>query len=166
MELEQVSIADIYLGEASIADIRASASPDVINVLATTDQGTLAALQTTAAIARQRRLRIVLLVPDIVPFGIPINGSGHDRAALTVSYRDLAARVGADASVRTCPCRDARHVSSRLLLPQARIVLGGRRGRWHRSPEEQLAVELALEGHHVTFVDVDSGEARGMGVQS
>jgi hypothetical protein len=136
-----------------------SSPPEVVHVLATTEQGTLAALQKAAVIARSLHAEVVILVPDIVPYGTPLDRKRHDVAALTASYRDLALRVGLHASVRICPCRDVRHISGRLMLTGARIVLSGRHRRWRFTPEEQLARELTAEGQRVTFVDVDTGRS-------
>jgi imidazolonepropionase-like amidohydrolase len=138
------------------ADLPAAADA-VIHVFATSEQGTLAALQQAAAAATSRHAKVVVLVPTMVGYGLPLRSSNDEVDALTASYRDLAARVGLDVAVRICPCRDAAHVSARLMLTGARIILGGRRRHWPATAEQQLARQLACEGHHGTFVDIETG---------
>ena len=136
------------------------AEADTINVLATTEDGTRAALGQAAQMAQFLKLPVVILVPHIIPHGVPLEGSGDDPTALGEAYRRLASQAGIEAKVRTCRCRDVRHIPGRLLLARARVVIGGHRRRWRSTEEEQVARALAGEGHRVTFVDVETGQSR------
>ena len=141
-----------------------------LTVFATNERGTLAALQHAKSITARSPSPVLVLVPELVEYGTPFrarrvngngNGNGHENGngtgSVERSFRDLASRVGLDVAIRTCQCREPKHVSGRLGLAPSRIVLGGRWRGWLATSEQQLARELACDGHDVTFVDVDTG---------
>jgi hypothetical protein len=130
-------------------------------VFATSERGTAAALQQASLLSPN----IVLLVPRIVDHGAPLDGADDstESKALADLYRDLASRAGVNASIRVCACRDARHLTGRLMLQTSRIVLGGRWKSWLSTPEQKLARELASEGHDITFVDHETGHTHHPG---
>jgi hypothetical protein len=131
-------------------------------IFATGEQGTLAALQHAASIAKSSG--IVIVVPRVVGYGAPMEPCDQAEAdSIARSYMDLAGRVGLHASVRVVTARDARHVGGRMALEPSRILVGGRWRGWRATPEQQLGCELAADGHDVTFVDVETGQARSMG---
>jgi hypothetical protein len=41
-----------------------------------------------------------------------------------------------------------------MLISDAHIVIGGRRGGWRLTPEERFAEALARDGHRVVFTEV------------
>ena len=98
--------------------------------------------------------------PSIVPHGIALNRAEVDVDQLGAPYRRAAFQAGIDAEIRVCPCREIRHIPSRLLLVRARFVIGGQRRRWRSSEEERVARELEREGHQVTFVDLAAFQPR------
>jgi hypothetical protein len=137
-----------------------------LNVIATTERGTLAALQHAAALARSTRAGVTILVPHVLGYGAPLDRQAiaNDIGDIAASYRDLAARVGLDAAIRICPCREPRHMVGRLMLENARLVLAGRWRQWLATAEQRLARELACDGHDVIFVDIATGLVREEGI--
>ena len=127
-----------------------------LHVIATTCTGTVSALKAAQQIADTRRARVVLLVPRVVSFTLSLDQPDEDPVAIAESYRTIVDQAGIEANVRVCFCREPRDVFGRLLIDNADVVVGGRRGRWWPSPEERLARRLTAEGHHVTFADVET----------
>jgi hypothetical protein len=126
----------------------------VVHVIATTEEGTQRALSAAAHLANERGTRVVVLVPHVVSFALPVGRSSEDPAAIAAPYRALVSAAGVDATVRVCFCREPQHVFGRLLTDQAEVVVGGTRRRWWPSREERLARDLAGRGHRVTFADI------------
>lgn len=135
--------------------------PNSVIVFATGEQGTLAALQQAALVHGARTL---VLVPYCVSHGSPLAVPPEEAERLAASYRDLALRVGLHVDVRVGACREARHLAGRLMLKPSRILIGGARRSWYPTREQQLARELACDGHDITFVDVRSGQPMSAGV--
>jgi hypothetical protein len=135
-------------------------------VFATSHDGTSAAFRHAATITDGATRKVVLLVPRIVEYGSRLNGScaPEEVEILTAPFRALARRAALDVTVRCVGARAPRHLPGRLLLAHARIIVGGPRGGWRRTPEQQLARDLACDGHDVTFVDVKSGQPHAIGV--
>jgi hypothetical protein len=127
---------------------------DAVFVLATSEPGTQRALRCARSLAQPEGAPLVLLVPVETPYG-PVPQTVPASCPEVEHFRQLARQTGFDVTVRPCSCREAQHVFGRLLIDSARVVIGGRHGHWRRSPEERLAKILQLEGHDVTFVDVD-----------
>jgi hypothetical protein len=124
-------------------------------VLATSEAGTQHALRCARSLAQSDDVPLVLLVPVETAYG-PVPQRVPASCAEVEHFRRLARQTGFDVKVHACSCREAQHVFGRLLIDAARVVIGGRHGHWRRSPEERLARTLQLEGHDVTFVDVDA----------
>ena len=147
-----------------LVDLQEDAAPPCagarLYVLATDEAGTRAALKTVVCRAASSGRKVVILVPSIVPSGVALNGGAHDQPDVSAHYRRLAALAGMNADVRICRCRDATHIPSRLLLTHAEFVIGGHRGRWRCTSEEQLARQIERQGHRVTFADVDALRVR------
>jgi hypothetical protein len=126
-----------------------------ITVVYTTQEGTLAALKTAAALARDLNARLGLIVTEVVPFRLPI-----DRPRVSVDFLKgrqdaLVSKAGLareEIRVQICVCRDTKETLGRLLPTPSLVVLGGRRGPWP-SREQRLQTFLSRLGHHVIFVD-------------
>ena len=133
--------------------------PATIHVIATTKEGTRAAL------ARSKQLsaapidaRVILLVPRIVSLESPPDGP-EEVARISEQYRQLAAEAGVDASVRLCVGQRYRDVFRFMLGKEASVVVGGRRRWWWHTAEQDLERELRRAGHSVVFADVAKGLA-------
>jgi hypothetical protein len=124
--------------------------PLQVQVIATTDEGTRAAL------AEARHLnagRIVVLVPRMVSH-LTWPGSPREDGRITEQYRDLVSEAGVAATVRLCVCRHLADVFRWMVGAQSVIVVGGRRRWWWPTPAQQIARYLEKRGHRVVFADV------------
>jgi len=127
-----------------------------VYVVATTGEGTQCALLAAQRLAAGLDARIIILVPHVVSYVVPLESPNEDPTVLIDEYRALAARAGVDASVRLCLCRRPIDVFKTLLSERSTIVLGGHRGRWWPSAAQRMAHELRREGYDIVFVEVGS----------
>jgi hypothetical protein len=129
-----------------------------IAVVYTTQDGTLAALKTAAALARDLNPRLGLIVTEVVPFRLPIDQPRVSVDFLKKRQDELVSEAGLtgdEIRVQICVCRDTKETLGRLLIAPSLVVLGGRRGLWP-SRERRLETFLSRLGHHVVFVDAGS----------
>src|SRR5262249_2235055 len=100
-----------------------------IFVLATTQNGTLAALRQAFTMAGAAG-RVLLVGPRIVEYGTPLHGhcAGSVLEVLTGPSGALARRAGLEVAVRCAVAREPKHLPARLLLEHARIIVGGTPG--------------------------------------
>ena len=125
-----------------------------VQVIATTDEGTRAALAEARLLsAHLIPARVVLVVPRMVSSLTPPAGPGED-ALITEQYRVLVSESGVAATVRLCICRQLADVFRWMVSTQAVIVVGGRRRWWWPTPAEQVARYLKRKGHRVVFAEV------------
>jgi hypothetical protein len=127
--------------------------PQQVRVIATTEAGTRAALVEAGRVASQLNpSKVVMLVPRLAPSLASIE-SPDDDATTVATYRQLARRVGVDATVNL-----------RWLLPRGCVViLGGRRRWWWPTREQRTADWLKNRGHRIVFADaskIDVSERR------
>jgi hypothetical protein len=127
-----------------------------VHVLATSVDGTRAALATAIPLARGSRGRLVVLVPQIVPYPLAVDGPTDATAFTERRYRDLVEEVDGDAEVRVCLCRALRDVVQ-AIPPASTVVVGGRSGGVMASREERLARRLTRLGYHTVFAAVTVG---------
>ena len=128
-------------------------------VLATTEEGTVLALRKAMAEANETGSAVRLLVPVVTPVGESPRATEQRVAALRTQYAAVLGRTGLAAELSLCVCIEPRHVPARLLLTNARILVGGRRRAWWPTREERLARRLASEGHLVAFCELQSAPA-------
>ena len=127
-----------------------------VTVIATTEEGTTAALNAARWLATDLDARITLLKKEAVPVRIPL-----DRPPASIKFtmnqqHSLVLRSSArekDVEIQIRLCRDCDSGLQRLLLRRALVVIGGKR-HWWLSGEERLERVLRRLGHHVIFVDV------------
>jgi hypothetical protein len=96
--------------------------------------------------------RIRLLVPHIVPYGVPL-----DKPLVATPFLERRFRLMVDdLDVETCVdirlCRDEWQMLHKVLAPKSVVILGGRRSRWWPGAESRLAKKLIRAGHHVLLV--------------
>jgi hypothetical protein len=124
-----------------------------VQVIATTDAGTRAALLEARQLARRLNLaNIVLLVPRIAASPAEIDAPEGDTSRVE-RYRQIADAAGVDAVVRLCVCdtvSDAFH----WMLPRACIVVvGGHRRWWWPTPEQRIAGLVKKTGRVTVFAE-------------
>ena len=128
-----------------------------INVIFTDHQGTLSALRTAGALAHQLQAHIILLVPRVVPYALPLASPPVSIQFTERWLLDLAHRGGQGPmviSVQVYLCRDRRLSLLDALKPQSLVVVGGRAG-WWPTKETKLARMLHFAGHQVIFAGLE-----------
>jgi hypothetical protein len=124
----------------------------IVQVIATTVEGTRAALATAVPLALGSLARLVVLVPRIDPCPAAGDEPADFTDFLVKRYQDLASGFGGEATVVVCACRRLSDMAAWVVDPDATIVVGGRSGRWLMSPEERLASRLTRSAKRVIFV--------------
>ena len=126
-----------------------------LTVIFTTAEGTAAALRTAARLARGLEASVWLLVPEVVPHGLPIGcppvALEHTRQTALALVSGFVAQ-GDDVRIEICLCRSRRECIAGAVSPQSVILVGGR-ARWWPRPERRLERSLRALGHEVIFVE-------------
>jgi hypothetical protein len=125
-----------------------------VNVLYTDVPGTLAALRKAGELAANLRARIQLIVPEVVPYPLPLFRPTVSREFSERRFRTLAKGLHIDTQVRICLCRDRERLLADALPPRSLIVIGGRK-RWWPTAEQALASRLCRCGHEVIYTQVE-----------
>jgi hypothetical protein len=125
-------------------------------VLFTTVQETLLALRKAASLASHLNARIEILVPEIVPYPLPIDRPSVAPSFLAHRYRTVVQQSGIDTDIRVCLCREPRTALTAALKPGSVIVIGTRL-RWWPTKEVRLSRWLEGQGHRVVVVDRREG---------
>ena len=130
-----------------------SAASRQLQVIATTDAGTRAALLEARHLARRLRFAdIVLIVPRIAS-SIASLDAPETEAATIEKYRGLASVSGVDATVRLCVCETVRDVVQWMVPRGCTVVLGGQRRWWWPTPEQRIADLVKRSGHRTVFAE-------------
>jgi hypothetical protein len=127
-----------------------------VTVIATTAEGTTAALHAASWLAVDLDARITLLKMEVIP---PQFLADYPTEILECNTRQQFLLIpGAGATeeevfLRTCLCHDLASGLQHTLRRRALVVIGGRK-RWWSSGAEKLEIALRRLGHHVIFIDV------------
>jgi hypothetical protein len=121
-----------------------------IAVVFTSIESTLSALRTAAALANRLRARITLMVPQVVPYPLPLNTPPVPLEFSERRFRVLAEKSPVETAVRICLCRNRLQALTAALTPHSLVVIGDRRG-WWPTEEKRLARQLRRAGHEVVF---------------
>jgi hypothetical protein len=123
-------------------------------VVFTSVESTLAALRKAGALADRLSGRITLLVPQIVPFPLPLTSPpvlldwNEDR------FRVIANESPVETAVWIYLCRDRLETLRTVLSPRSLVVVGGHK-RWWPTAEKRLARQLGRTGHEVIFNETE-----------
>jgi hypothetical protein len=154
LEVKMATLQRIPLSETPIAPAISGPCRGLeITVLHTTTEGSLQALKAAAELARGVGADIRLLVPQVVPFPLPLDEPQVSVEFAQRRFRTVAADAGVDTRVDIRLCRDKEQMIRSALPPHSVIVLGGRRGWWPTS-EARLAKRLERLGHSVVFANL------------
>jgi hypothetical protein len=126
-----------------------------VTVLFTKVPATLRALKMAAELAHNLDGRIRLLVPQVVPYPLPL-----ERPAVSTEFnrrriRTLASQGSIDTRVELCLCRDRYEALCQALEPDAPVVMGVRPS-WWPTAEKALIRKLRRKGYNVILVDSGS----------
>ena len=125
-----------------------------IAVVFTAVETTLAALKEAGALAESLGAQITLLVPQVVPYPLPL-----ESPPVLVNFNEKRFHVIASQSpvkTKVCIylCRDRLETIKSVLRPGSIVVIGGRK-RWWPTSEERLARKLRKAGHEVIFKETE-----------
>ena len=112
-----------------------------IAVIFTAVESTLAALKHAGVLASHLGACISLVVPQVVPYPLPLNNSPISPGFSQRRFRVIAGQ----SRVETSPvyfCRDRMETLKAVLRPHSLLVIGGRK-RWWPTTESRLAANCA-----------------------
>ena len=123
-----------------------------ISVIFTSVESTLAALKEAGALANKLGAQITLIVPQVVPYHLPL-----ESPPVLLDWNERRLRVMAKESpVETkfnlYLCRDRWETLQSILAPHSVVVLGARKA-WWPTQEKRLARQLRCAGHEVIFTE-------------
>jgi hypothetical protein len=125
-----------------------------VTVLFTSIEGTMAALRSAGTLASKLGGRITIVVPEIVPYHLPINKPPVSHEWNEKRFRVLAEKSSVETSVRFYLCRDEDEMLAKRLKPHSLIVLGGAK-HWWPTQESRLAKRLRSLGHEVILAETE-----------
>jgi hypothetical protein len=125
-----------------------------VDVVFTSIEPTLAALKKAGALAGRLNARITLLVPQIVPYPLPLASPPVLLDFNERRFRVIANQSPVETMVRLYLCRDRLETLASVLKPHSVVVVGGRR-RWWPTPEKRLAGKLRRAGHEVILAETE-----------
>ena len=126
-----------------------------ITVIFTSVAATLAALVEAGNLASSLGARITLLVPQVVPYPLPLASPPVLLDFNENRFRVIASQSPVETRVHIYLCRDKRKTLTCVLNPRSIVVLGGRRRWWWRTEDESLARELRSAGYEVIFKETE-----------
>jgi hypothetical protein len=130
-----------------------SAAPAYVQVIATNDAGTRAALLAARRLARRLdRASVVLLVPRIAPSVASVEAPDVDTAVVE-RYQRIASLCGVDVIVRLCVCGTLREAFQWMLPPRCVVVVGGQRRWWWPTREQRIADLVKRTGRVIVFAE-------------
>ena len=125
-----------------------------VTVLYTSIEGTLAALRAAGTLASKLGGRITIVVPEVVPYHLPLNEPPVRHDWNEKRFRVLAADSFVETSVRFYLCRDRDEMLAKRLRPHSLVVLGGKK-YWWPTRESRLARRLRSMGHEVILAETE-----------
>jgi hypothetical protein len=121
-----------------------------IAVVFTSVDATLVALKEAGNLANSLGARITLVVPQVVPFPLPLETPPVLVEFNENHFRVMASESPVETSVQIYLCRDRFETLATALKPRSIVVVGGRK-RWWPTKEETLARQLRRAGYEVLF---------------
>ena len=121
-----------------------------VAVVFTSVESTLAALQEAGTLANSLGARIQLVVPQVVPYPLPLDSPPVLVEFNENRFRVMASESPVETSVQIYLCRDRFETLVSVLKPGSIVVLGGQ-NRWWPTKEERLARKLRRAGYEVFF---------------
>jgi hypothetical protein len=125
-----------------------------VAVVFTSVEATLVALRKAGALASRLRGRITLVVPQVVPYPLPLTSPPVLLDWNEKRFRAIASESPVETTVQIYLCRDRLETLTTELSPRSLVVVGGRK-RWWPTAEKRLARKLRRAGHEVIFTETE-----------
>ena len=117
-------------------------------------ESTLAALKEAGNLANSLGARITLVVPQVVPYPLPLETPPVLVEFNENRFRVMASESPVETSVQIYLCRDRFETLTSVLKPGSIVVLGGPK-RWWPTKDELLARRLRRAGYEVIFKETE-----------
>jgi hypothetical protein len=124
-----------------------------ISVIFTSAESTLAALKRAGTLAGNLGARVMLLVPQVVPYPLPLESPPVLLDWNERRFHAIAKASPVETVVRLYLCRDSLETLMDALNPRSLVVIGSRKQRWRFTRERKLARELRRAGHQVILTE-------------
>jgi hypothetical protein len=125
-----------------------------ISVILTSFEATLLALRKAASLAGNLNACITVVVPQVVPYPLPLSSPPILLDWNERRFRTIAERSSMDTIVHLYLCRDRLETVKKVLAPGSLVVIGGRK-RWWPTQESHLARQLRRDGHNVILTEME-----------
>jgi hypothetical protein len=123
-----------------------------ISVVFTSVEPTLTALKEAGELASGLGGRITLIVPQIVPYPLPLESPPLLADFSERRLRVIASHCRVETRVSIFLCRDPLETLQGVLKPQSVVVIGSRKS-WWPTKEKRLARKLRRFGHQVVVTE-------------
>jgi hypothetical protein len=123
-----------------------------VAVIFTSIESTLSALRKAGLLASRLRACITLIVPQIVPYPLPLTSPPMLLDFTERRFRVIANESPVETTVQIYLCRDRLETLLGALRPHSVVVIGGGRS-WWPTPEKRLARQLRRAGHDVVLAE-------------
>ena len=125
-----------------------------VAVVFTSVEATLAALKKAGALANRLSGRITLVVPQVVPYPLPLTSPPVLLDWNEKRFRVIAGESPVETTVQIYLCRDRLETLITVLSPHSLVVVGGPK-RWWPTAEKRLARTLRRAGHEVILTETE-----------
>lgn len=125
-----------------------------IAVVFTSVEATLAALKEAGELASHLGARITLIVPQVVPYAVPLDTPPVQVEFNELRFRVLAQESPVETTVQIYLCRD-RFAALRFALKPGSIIILAGPTRWWPTKDEQLVRQLRSAGYEVIFKETE-----------
>lgn len=125
-----------------------------ISVIFTSVEPTLGALKKAGALAASLGAWITLLVPQVVPYPLPLETPPILLDWNEKRFRVIASESPVETAVRIYLCRERFEALSSVLTSGSIIVLGARK-KWWPTAESRLARKLRRAGYPVILSETE-----------
>ncbi|HEY7392774.1 MAG TPA: hypothetical protein VH640_29915 [Bryobacteraceae bacterium] len=125
-----------------------------ISVVFTSPEFTLTALRRAATLAGNLGAYITLIVPQVVPFPLPLTSPPVLLDFQEARLREIASNTPVETLVRIYLCRSRWELLQTVLEPHSLVVLGARMQWSWLTHERRLARKLRRVGHEVVMAEM------------
>jgi len=123
-----------------------------VAVVFTSVESTLLALKEAGTLANSLSARITLMVPQVVPYPLPLESPPVLVEFNEQRFRVIASESLVETAVQIYLCRDRLEMLLGTLSPNSLVVIGGRK-KWWPTTEKLMARRLRQAGHKVIFIE-------------